>query len=172
MTTFRDGTKEEGKYKYNVLITSQKKKHLFLIRSAKFRERIEAAVSSSQRASKYALQKADIAVSRTATARSKGEMADSIADHAKSDSEVAVATAREFAPDFKPSVLDRFERIRVRDRYRSPPELNTHSTKPPLIHAATIGGGTPNHHPPDNRTQHSSVCISQIDCFDLRAARS
>lgn len=154
VTTFRDGVKEEGKYKCNVLITSQKKKHLFLIRSAKFRERIEAAVSSSQRASKYALQKADIAVSRTATARGKGEMADNVADNARVDSEIAVATAREFAPDFKPSVLDRFERIRVRDRYRSPPDLNMHHhAKPPLIHAATIDG-TPNHHSAmDNRTQ-------------------
>ncbi|KAG4074985.1 hypothetical protein HA402_014564 [Bradysia odoriphaga] len=124
VTTFRDGTKEEGKYKCNVLITSQKKKHLFLIRSAKFRERIEAAVSSSTRASKYALQKADIAVSRTSTARGKAEMADSVADHAKLDSEVAVATAREFAPDFKPSVLERFERIRTRDRFRPHTDLD------------------------------------------------
>lgn len=128
VTTFRDGTKEEGKYKCNVLITSQKKKHLFLIRSAKFRERIEAAVSSSQRASKYALQKADIAVSRTSTARGKAEMADSVADHAKIDSEVAVATAREFAPDFKPSVLERFERIRARDRFRPPTDIDPNKT--------------------------------------------
>lgn len=64
VTTFRDGSTEEGKYKNNVLITSQKKKHLFLIRSAKFRERIDAAVNAAQRASKIALQKADIAISR------------------------------------------------------------------------------------------------------------
>lgn len=120
ITTFRDGTKEEGKYKCNLLITSQKKKHLFLIRSAKFRERIEASVSSAQRASKYALQKADIAVSRQSTARGKAEMADNIADHAKIDSEVAVATAKEFAPDFKPSVLERFERVRLRERFKAP----------------------------------------------------
>ena len=101
-----------------MLITSQKKKHLFLIRSAKFRERIDAAVDSAQRASKYALQKADIAISRTATARGKAEMADSAADHARVDSEVAITTAREFAPDFKPSLLERFERIRVRERFR------------------------------------------------------
>lgn len=139
VTTFRDGTKEEGKYKCNVLITSQKKKHLFLIRSAKFRERIEAAVSSSQRASKYALQKADIAVSRTSTARGKAEMADSVADHAKIDSEVAVATAREFAPDFKPSVLERFERIRSRDRFRPPTDIDpTHKT-------TASGINSPNH---------------------------
>ena len=64
VTTFRDGTREEGKYKNNVIITSNKKKHLFLIRSAKFRERIEAAVNAANRASKIALQKADIAISR------------------------------------------------------------------------------------------------------------
>lgn len=138
VTTFRDGTKEEGKYKCNVLITSQKKKHLFLIRSAKFRERIEAAVSSSQRASKYALQKADIAISRTSTARGKGDMADSVADHAKIDSEVAVATAREFAPDFKPSVLSAFERIRARDRFRPPTDIN------PTV-KATSGMNSPSH---------------------------
>lgn len=63
VTTFSNGEKEEGKYKNNVLITSQKKK-IFLMRSAKFRERIDAAVSAAQRASKIALQKADIAISR------------------------------------------------------------------------------------------------------------
>lgn len=116
-----------------MLITSQKKKHLFLIRSAKFRERIEASVSSSQRASKYALQKADIAVSRTATARGKAEMADTVAENARIDSEIAVATAREFAPDFKPSVLDRLERIRVRDRFRPP-------SAEPMTHLRALPG--------------------------------
>jgi junctophilin len=119
VTTFRDTSKEEGKYKNNVLITSQKKKHLFLIRSAKFRERIDAAVDSAQRASKYAMQKADIAISRTATARGKAESADVASDHARVDSEVAIQTAREFAPDFKPALLERFERIRVRERFRN-----------------------------------------------------
>lgn len=122
MTTFRDGTREEGKYKCNVLITSQKKKHVFLIRSAKFRERIEAAVSSAQRASKYALQKADIAISRTSTARGKAESADQHAELARIDSDVAVQTARSFAPDFKPSVLERFERLRTRERPLPPTE--------------------------------------------------
>merc|ERR1719290_988125 len=76
VTTFKDGSREEGKYKNNILITSNKKKHLFLIRSAKFRERIDSAVNAAQRASKIALQKADIAISRTATARGKAEQAD------------------------------------------------------------------------------------------------
>lgn len=99
----QDGTKEEGKYKNNVLITSQKKKHLFLIRSAKFRERIEAAVSAAQRASKIALQKADIAISRTSTARAKAEQADLAAIHAREDADFAIAIAKQLAPDFTPS---------------------------------------------------------------------
>nr|CAD7437978.1 unnamed protein product [Timema bartmani] len=101
VTTFKDGSKEEGKYKNNVLITSQKKKHIFLIRSAKFRERIDAAVNAAQRASKIALQKADIAISRTATARGKAELADMASDHAREDSEIARVTAKQFAPDFQ-----------------------------------------------------------------------
>ncbi|XP_055550136.1 junctophilin-1-like isoform X2 [Wyeomyia smithii] len=117
VTTFKDGTKEEGKYKNNVLITSQKKRHLFLIRSAKFRERIDAAIDSAQRASKYALQKADIAISRTATARGKAELADVAADQAREDSDISIQMAKEFAPDFKPQLLDRFERLK-RDRCR------------------------------------------------------
>lgn len=125
VTTFRDGSKEEGKYKNNVLITSQKKKHLFLIRSAKFRDRIENAVSAANRSSKMALQKADIAISRTATARGKAELADIAADHARQDSDLAQATARQFAPDFRQPGL---ERLRNRDipKYIPP----THDVQP------------------------------------------
>lgn len=101
MTTFKDGQREEGKYKNNILITSNKKKHLFLIRSAKFRERIDSAVSAAQRASKIALQKADIAISRTATARGKAEQADYAAACATEDSVEARTCASNFAPDFK-----------------------------------------------------------------------
>ncbi|XP_066594670.1 junctophilin-1 isoform X2 [Prorops nasuta] len=121
VTTFRDGTKEEGKYKNNVLITSQKKKHLFLIRSAKFRERIEASVNAAQRASKIALQKADIAISRTATARGKAELADIAAQHARDDSDLAQQTAKQFAPDFKQPGLERL-RNREIPKYVPPPQ--------------------------------------------------
>ena len=62
--TTHKGLIEEGKYKNNVLVTSTNKRHLFLIRSAKFRERIDSALNAAQRASKIALQKADIAISR------------------------------------------------------------------------------------------------------------
>jgi len=100
VTTFKDGTREEGKYKNNILITSNKKKHLFLIRSAKFRERIDSAVNAAQRASKIALQKADIAISRTATARGKAEQADYVAVCAGEDAAEARACAQSLAPDF------------------------------------------------------------------------
>jgi len=101
VTTFKDGTREEGKYKNNILITSNKKKHLFLIRSAKFRERIDSAVNAAQRASKIALQKADIAISRTATARGKAEQADYAAVCAREDSSEARNCAQNFAPEFQ-----------------------------------------------------------------------
>ncbi|KAK3862367.1 hypothetical protein Pcinc_031769 [Petrolisthes cinctipes] len=106
VTTFKDGTKEEGKYKNNVLITSNKKKHVFLIRSAKFRERIEAAVAAAQRAAKIAMQKEDIAISRTATARGKADQADFLAVNARDDSDVARIFAKQFAPDFQQPGVD------------------------------------------------------------------
>ncbi|CAG9863339.1 unnamed protein product [Phyllotreta striolata] len=108
VTTFSNGEKEEGKYKNNVLITSQKKK-LFLMRSAKFRERIDAAVNAAQRASKIALQKSDIAINRTATARGKAEQADIAAAHAKEDSDIAENVAKQYAPDFKQPGLERLK---------------------------------------------------------------
>lgn len=147
VTTFRDGSKEEGKYKNNVLITSQKKKHLFLIRSAKFRERIEAAVNAAQRASKIALQKADIAISRTATARGKAELADIAAEHAREDSELAQQTARQFAPDFRQPGLERL-RNREIPKYVPPPQ-DSLPGKSILHKAASVdqpgggGGATP-----------------------------
>ncbi|VVC29831.1 Hypothetical protein CINCED_3A018100, partial [Cinara cedri] len=112
VTTFKDGTKEEGKYKNNVLITSQKKRHLFLIRSAKLKERVDAAVNAAHRASKIALQKADIAISRMATARGKAELSDIASDHAREDHDIAKETAKQFAPDF---VQPGLEKGRLRD---------------------------------------------------------
>ncbi|CAH2988793.1 unnamed protein product [Chilo suppressalis] len=146
VTTFRDGTREEGKYKNNVLITSQKRKHMFLMRSAKFRERVDSAVNAAQRASKIALQKADIAISRTATARGKAEQADEAADQAKEDCDIAQATAKQFAPDFK---HPGFDRIGLRDRYRQK-NYDTQVTTPVSQESEKIldGKSIPNHIPP------------------------
>ncbi|GIZ00706.1 uncharacterized protein CEXT_138831 [Caerostris extrusa] len=99
-TTFKDGTEEKGKYKNNVLLSSGRQKHLFLLRSPKFRERVEAAVNGAHRASQIALQKADIAISRTATARGKAEQADEVAKRAKAESDVARLVAKNYAPEF------------------------------------------------------------------------
>lgn len=120
VTTFKNGEKEEGKYKNNVLITSQKKK-MFLMRSAKFRERIDAAVNAAERASKMALQKSDIAINRTATARGKGEQADMAASQAREDSDTAESVAKKFAPDFKQPGL---ERLRARQKLREQQNQN------------------------------------------------
>ncbi|XP_022124495.2 junctophilin-1 isoform X1 [Pieris rapae] len=146
VTTFRDGTREEGKYKNNVLITSQKRKHMFLMRSAKFRERIDSAVNAAQRASKIALQKADIAISRTATARGKAEQADEAADQAKEDCDIAQATAKQFAPDFR---HPGFDRIGLRERYRQKP-FESQVMAPPVQESEKIldGKSIPNHIPP------------------------
>ena len=96
VTIFRDGTREEGKYKNNQLVTNVRKKHLFVIRSSKVRERIESAVVASHRAQQIALQKSDIAISRTATARGKGEQADFAASSARNDSQMAFITAKQY----------------------------------------------------------------------------
>lgn len=116
VTTFSNGEKEEGKYKNNVLITSQKKK-LFLMRSAKFRERIDAAVNAAQRASKIALQKSDIAINRTATARGKAEQADIAAAHAREDSDIAETVAKQYAPDFRQPGLERLKELREKQKH-------------------------------------------------------
>ncbi|XP_031763622.2 junctophilin-2 isoform X3 [Galleria mellonella] len=146
VTTFRDGTREEGKYKNNVLITSQKRKHMFLMRSAKFRERVDSAVNAAQRASKIALQKGDIAISRTATARGKAEQADEAADQAKDDCDNAQATAKQFAPDFK---HPGFDRIGLREKYRQK-AYDTQITSPVSQESEKIldGKSIPNHIPP------------------------
>ncbi|OQV23513.1 Junctophilin-3 [Hypsibius exemplaris] len=99
VTSFRDGTREEGKYKNNILVSSQKKKATFLVRASRIREKIDQAVQAAQRASQIALQKADISMNRTATARGKAEQAEIASMNAKEDAEIAKAYASQFAPD-------------------------------------------------------------------------
>ena len=96
VTTFPDGTREEGKYKNNQLVTNIRKKHLFMMRSSKLRERIESAVVAAARAQQIALQKSDIAASRTATARVKSEQADYAASTAQNDSQMAIIIAKQY----------------------------------------------------------------------------
>jgi hypothetical protein len=65
VTTFRDGTKEEGKYKNNVLVTDRRKpSKLFLLRSSKFRDKIDIALNNAMKGGTNAQQKAEIAMAR------------------------------------------------------------------------------------------------------------
>lgn len=62
-TTFSDGTKEEGKYKYNILVAS-KKKNVLGVKTAKVKERVDTALRQARKAMEVAKQKGDIALSR------------------------------------------------------------------------------------------------------------
>ena len=62
VTTFKDGSKEEGKYKNNYFIPYKKKK--LMVRSKKVREKIDNAVKAAKKAAETARQKAEIAISR------------------------------------------------------------------------------------------------------------
>ncbi|KHN77850.1 Junctophilin-3 [Toxocara canis] len=101
ITSFKDGTREEGKYKNNILICSNRKKGLLFVRSSKIKERVENAVDAANRAATIAQQKADIAISRTATARERSEQAEFVATQAREDSDTARICAKQFAPEFK-----------------------------------------------------------------------
>lgn len=61
ITTFPDGSTEEGKYKNNVLVVSSKKRIAFVLRPSKIRERIDSAVAAAKTAQQTAMKKADIA---------------------------------------------------------------------------------------------------------------
>ncbi|EJD76031.1 junctophilin [Loa loa] len=101
ITTFKDGRKEEGKYKNNVLVCSNRKKGLLFVRSSRLKERVGNAVEAANRAATIAQQKADIAVSRTATAKERSEQADYIALQAREDADTARMCAKQFAPEFR-----------------------------------------------------------------------
>jgi len=102
VTTFRDGTKEEGKYKNNVLITDKRKtSKLFLIRSSKFRDKIDAAINNAMKSATTAQQKAEIAMARANNARSKAHSAEIYAKQARADSIEARVSAKSAAPDFR-----------------------------------------------------------------------
>ena len=65
VTTFRDGSKEEGKYKNNVLLTDKRKTNkLFLLRTSKLRDKIDAALNNAMKSATTAQQKAEIAMAR------------------------------------------------------------------------------------------------------------
>ncbi|CAF0883916.1 unnamed protein product [Rotaria sordida] len=108
VTTFRDGTKEEGKYKNNVLVSDKRKpSKLFLLRSSKFRDKIDAALNNGMKAATNAQQKAEIAMARANNARSKAYSAEIYAKQARNDSTEARTSAKAAAPDFRQPGLEK-----------------------------------------------------------------
>ena len=66
VTTLPNGTREEGKYKLNVLVTpaAPPGARLVLLGAAKLRDRVQGAVAAALKAKLVAEQKSDIALSR------------------------------------------------------------------------------------------------------------
>lgn len=94
VTTFKDGSKEEGKYKNNILIVDGKMKKFFHFN---IRQRIDDAVKKAHQAQKTALNKAEIADNRAATARDKSDQATTAALEAAKDSQIAYEVARQYS---------------------------------------------------------------------------
>ncbi|XP_036801562.1 junctophilin-1 [Oncorhynchus mykiss] len=98
-TTFPEGNKEEGKYKNNVLVRGIRKQ-LIPLKNPKTKEKVDRAVEGARRAGATSRTKVEIAASRTAHARTKGEAADQAALSAGQDCDIARAVARELSPNF------------------------------------------------------------------------
>lgn len=83
---------------------------------------------------------------RTATARGKADQADESADQAKEDCDIALTTAKQFAPDFKHPGLDR---VGLREKYRQK-HYEAQVTLPVAQESEKIldGKSIPNHIPP------------------------
>ncbi|KAK9403221.1 junctophilin-1 [Crotalus adamanteus] len=94
-----NGTKEEGKYKNNVLVRGIRKQ-LIPIRNTKTKEKVERALEGAQRAAAMARTKVEIATSRTAHARAKADAAEQASQSARQECDVARAVARELSPGF------------------------------------------------------------------------
>ncbi|KAG3274006.1 junctophilin 1 [Ictidomys tridecemlineatus] len=94
-----DCSKEEGKYKNNILVRGIRKQ-LIPIRNTKTREKVDRAIEGAQRAAAMARTKVEIANSRTAHARAKADAADQAALAARQECDIARAVARELSPDF------------------------------------------------------------------------
>lgn len=98
-TTFAEGGKEEGKYVNNMLVKSVKKK-VIQLKGTKIKQKVERSLEGAQRAAAIAKQKAEIANSRTAHAKTKGEAAEHAAQAANNESSIARVVARELSPSF------------------------------------------------------------------------
>ncbi|XP_030409143.1 junctophilin-1 isoform X1 [Gopherus evgoodei] len=157
-TIFPDGTKEEGKYKNNVLVRGIRKQ-LIPIRNTKTKEKVDRAIEGAQRAAAMARTKVEIASSRTAHARAKGDAADQAAQAARQESDIARAVARELSPSFyQPGpdyIKQRFqESVEVKENPEEKVQEKTPSPKesPHFYRKGTTPPGTPEVSP-----KHSSL---------------
>lgn len=107
VTYLKDGTREEGKYKNNVLVASTRRRNALFVRSTRIRERVEASVEAAQRAASIAKQKADIAASRTMTAKERADQAIHSAKQAHIDGELAHRQASRYDPSYAASEVSR-----------------------------------------------------------------
>ncbi|KAM3871980.1 junctophilin-2 isoform 1-T1 [Diretmus argenteus] len=98
-TTFAEGGKEEGKYMNNMLVKAVKKR-VIQLKGTKIKQKVERAVEGAQRAAAIAKQKAEIAASRTAHAKAKGDAAEQASQASNSESSIARLVARELSPSF------------------------------------------------------------------------
>ncbi|KAI4895339.1 hypothetical protein NFI96_012437 [Prochilodus magdalenae] len=98
-TTFAEGGKEEGKYMHNMLVKAVKKK-VIQLKGTKIKQKVERSVEGAQRAAAIGKQKAEIANSRAAHAKSKGEAADQAAQASNNESSIARVVAKELSPSF------------------------------------------------------------------------
>uniref|UniRef100_A0A3Q3N2S6 Junctophilin 1a n=1 Tax=Mastacembelus armatus TaxID=205130 RepID=A0A3Q3N2S6_9TELE len=165
--TYMDATREEGKYKNNVLVRGIRKQ-LIPLKNPKTREKVDRAVEGAQRAAAIARSKVEIAASRTAHARTKSEAADQAALSAVHESEIARAVARELSPNFYQPGPDyvkqqlkepvEIKEVPIEKKDRSPrdsPHFYRKGTTPPHS-PVTSAGATP---PP---SPHSSKKKGQL----------
>uniref|UniRef100_A0A668A947 Junctophilin n=1 Tax=Myripristis murdjan TaxID=586833 RepID=A0A668A947_9TELE len=137
-TIFPDGTKEEGKYKNNLLARGIKKQ-LIPLKNTKTKQKVDRAVEGAIRAAAIARTKVEIATSRTAHARAKGEAADQAAQSASQDSDIARAVARELSPGFhQPGTPVEVKEVPEEEKKEKSPSGSPHFYRK---------GTTPNHSP-------------------------
>ncbi|XP_055784149.1 junctophilin-1-like [Salvelinus fontinalis] len=153
-TTFPEGNKEEGKYKNNVLVRGIRKQ-LIPLKNPKTKEKVDRAVEGARRAAAISRTKVEIAASRTAHARTKGEAADQAALSAGQDCDIARAVARELSPNFHQPGPDYIKQAFM-DPVEIPKDPPEEKEKDSPTSPAKTPGPTPPPSPHSKKRQHSN----------------
>ncbi|XP_055738160.1 junctophilin-1-like isoform X2 [Salvelinus fontinalis] len=149
-TTFPEGNKEEGKYKNNVLVRGIRKQ-LIPLKNPKTKEKVDRAVEGARRAGAISRTKVEIAASRTAHARTKGEAADQAALSARQDCDIARAVSRELSPNFHQPGPDY-----IKQAFMEPVDPAEEKEKDNPTSPAKTPGPTPPPSPHSKKRQHSN----------------